>query len=383
MRRLLLISPIVVVALGIGAGSSSAGDVGAAADQPTSVISVSLTAVREVPSRAFEDALRAKAFAFDNPVGSALRSDSEVAVIGRGRFVADGVERDLVVVRFRGGDGGRCWGVVVLTARGDPTSFTCDSEEGAFGVDRVTPGVRLATALLAASVDRLDIGTAPLIALSAESSVRADDGGTLRVWVLPLRSKTSVFDVVFRGVAGRPVGAFGVICLRKPAFCHERPEPPPKRRLILVTGSGRQREAAISESECGPNQGCAGIVVLVPGKPPRSASVVRLGERVRVLGMGADAGANLTVSRIATPCSTQTPSTPVARVAREDIGGVGKFMPLSPIGAWTADLETGLYAISTDVRLPKRTGGSTLHNGLFAILVSDTHPRGNARVPRC
>jgi hypothetical protein len=273
--------------------------------------------------------------------------------------------------------------VVALSARGAPKSFTCESASGALTTHRVASNVVLTTGLLDANVARLDIGARPVVARSAESSVRADDGGTLRAWVVPIRSKTSVFDVVFRGKTGRPLGAVGVICTRKPALCHERPAAPPKHRLTLVTASGRQREVAVSEIPCGPNSGCSGSVLYVPGTAPMRASVVRPGERLRIPGIGQDPFANLSVAPIPKSCSSKTPSFAVARVARTDIGGHGKFIPLASTGEWTADLAPGFYALSTDVRFPKRTGGSTLHNGLFAILVSDTHPRGTAPIPRC
>jgi hypothetical protein len=84
--------PVFVVALAFAAHASALANParkgGGTPDAPTGLVTVSLAAVHEVPSKAFESALRARAFTLDNPVGSALDPDSEVVVVGRGRFSA-------------------------------------------------------------------------------------------------------------------------------------------------------------------------------------------------------------------------------------------------------------------------------------------------------
>ena len=71
MARITWLMPMFVIALGFAvhppALASPAVDGGGTADTPTSLIPVSLTAVREAPSRTVERALRANVLAFDNP----------------------------------------------------------------------------------------------------------------------------------------------------------------------------------------------------------------------------------------------------------------------------------------------------------------------------
>ena len=151
--------------------------------------------------------------------------------------------------------------------------------------------------------------------------------------------------------------------------------------LILVSASGRQHEVEIREVPCEPVAGCTGYIFFGQGLSLRKASVVRPGERVRLVGFGQDKKSNVVVTPITCPSKV---TTIVARIAQTNTaGGKGAFIPLSPDGRWTVKLKPGFYALSSSVYHSVQPGSLYLHAGLLGIFVSPSRRHGLAVIPRC